>query len=317
MRNFRDFCVTIFRITLFPFFSILYIFEVPRKYWSLKGLTLFAKLSSYYLLKLRRLPNIRNPVGLNERVQWLKLFDQDKQKIELCDKVEVKKYIDRVSSTYVKVPRTIAIVKSFDEIKHLNLPERFVVKTNHDSGGVIIVHEGDKFTQQDFNALKKGLSYDYGDISGEWAYKYIERRIFIEEFIDSPGNRVPDDYKFYCINGEVKFCHYITGRGTGSVSETLIGRNFSDLGVALHPKFKYQNLKQEKNADWDSLITAAEEIAKSFKFVRVDLYFIDGLIYFGELTFWPQSGTYRGLGQVEVEKYLGFDYHAKRPTFYD
>ncbi len=269
--------------------------------------------------KLFKFPELVNCKDFNDKIQWLKLFDQDEKKIQCSDKLGVREYASEIVGDKYLVP-LYQIVEEFDDIDFNSLPESFVLKTNHDSGTVVLVRDKKKLDKKTAKAkLESSLARKYGWEVGEWAYSFIKPKILIEYFIEPGADSAPPDYKFYCVNGKVKFCHYIYDRGV-NVKEQLLNSAGQDLKVPLHPKFPLGNDFVLPN-NWNEMISLAEKLSKGFKCVRVDLFTTSkGEMFIGEMTFWPMAGTYRGKGQKYHGKALDFDrktysdpiYHLKK-----
>lgn len=194
----------------------------------------------------------------------------------------------------------------FSEIRFEHLPSQFVIKTNHDSGSVLVVRDKSKL---DYEATKnrfdQALRRAYGWANGEWSYAYIRPKIFIEEFLWNESGS-PPDYKFYVVNGVVKFCRYIYDRHEGGKEQT-IDLNGNDLRLDFNQSFQYGNSFNKPDC-WEDMISGAEDLAYGFKFVRVDMYLLpQGRIVIGEMTFWPMAGYYKGSGQKALGHLLDFD----------
>jgi hypothetical protein len=272
---------------------------------------LYLEIHTYYFMKLYSFPNLIEPKGINEKVQWLKLFDQSKSYVEVCDKLKVKHIIaEKIGAGYV--PKTLNIIENEQDFvnafKANNLP--MVLKTNHDSGGVILIKDNDLGSGLlSYRKLLKRKDFAYANNNGEWAYRYIEPQIFIEEYVDfSLGKGTPDDFKFYCVNGEVKFCHYLSDRDRVP-KEQVVDVYGDDIGVPIYPSFKYRKTFCKPN-NWDQMLDIAKKLSEGFQFVRIDLYTNGQELYVGELTLWPQGGTYRGHGQLYYDKFLNLELSA-------
>jgi hypothetical protein len=270
---------------------------------------LYKKIHIYYYIKLFTFPNLLKPRSFNEKMQWLKLFDQSKDIISCSDKLAVKEYVNsKVGRRYY--PETI---KLFDKVIYpKDIDDELIYKCNHDSGSVFFGVENKTTLCKNLN---KAVNLTFSDNSGEWAYKYIEPMIFSEQVIPGfSGAKRPPDYKFFCTNGCVNFCHLIYDRETGFPKEVLLDIQQNDIKVPLYPSFSYGKYKKI-GKNWNEMIELAEALSESFKFVRVDLYFNDDQIYVGEMTFWPQSGTYRGAGQKYYGDLINFDMTPKRVKY--
>jgi len=255
--------------------------------------------------KLFKFPDLVNCKDFNDKIQWLKLFDQDKLQIDCSDKLKVRDYVEDKAGAKYLVPMYQA-VKSFDDINFEKLPHSFVMKTNHDSGTVVLVkdkNELDKLKSK--KGLEASLQRKFGWSVGEWAYSFVPPRIIIEHYIEPDSLTPPADYKFYCVNGVVKFCHYIYDRGNNS-KEQLLTPEGIDIKIPLHEKFEL-GTGFIKPSNWDEMLEVARKVSADFKCVRVDLFSSQEKIYVGEMTFWPMAGTYRGQGQKFFGKFLDFD----------
>ena len=259
--------------------------------------------------KLLKFPDLVNCKDFNDKIQWLKLFDQDVVQIQCSDKLKVRDYIEEKVGAKYLVPMYQA-VESFDQIDFEKLPHSFVMKTNHDSGTVVLVKDKNKFDKlKSEKGLEASLKRKFGWSVGEWAYSFVPPRIIVEHYIEPESNTPPADYKFYCINGEVKFCHYIYDRGNNS-KEQLLTPDGIDLKTPLHEKFEL-GTGFIKPSNWSEMLEVAKKLSTEFKCVRVDLFSSQNNIYVGEMTFWPMAGTYRGNGQKFFGKFLDFE----RSTF--
>jgi hypothetical protein len=253
-------------------------------------------------------PNLLDCRDFNDRMQWLKLFDQRAEIVHCSDKIAVREHVkERVGERHLV--RLYEVRERFSDIDLDRLPGSFVVKPNHDSGSTIIVRDKSNFDKSAAEAqIDAALERIYGWESGEWSYRFVPRRVLVEELLDPFANAVPPDYKFHCVNGRVKFAHYIDERDI-DVTEQLVGRD----GVAVDGNIAgYRpGTSFRKPELWDEMISVAQRVAEGFKFVRVDLYCVASQIYVGEMTFWPMSGLYIGPDQRAFGQLIDFD----RTTF--
>lgn len=245
---------------------------------------------NYRLLMGKKL-DLNNPKTFNEKMQWLKLNDRNPLYTNLVDKYEVKKYISNVIGEEYIIP-TLGVWNSFDEIDFNSLPSKFVLKVTHDSGGVFIVK--DKMNI-DKNKMEKKISEllkrNYYYLGREWPYKNIKPRIIIEKYMEDKTGEELKDYKFMVFNGKVKCILVCTDRN----SDNGLHINFYDSEWKLMPLERKTHPKSSKKIDkpinLDLMIKLAELLAKDIPFIRVDFYEINKKVYFGELTFYPASGT--------------------------
>lgn len=236
---------------------------------------LFNKANGYRL-------NLNKPQSLNEKIQWLKIWQRNDLIVKCVDKVTVRSFIaDAIGEEYL-VP-IYAVYESVDNINIDSLPNSFVLKTNHSSGQVIICK--DKATvdwRKTKRTLKRWLSENFFYISGEWIYKDIKPKIICEKLLD--GDIV--DYKFMCFHGEPEILFTCSERDKG-LKVTFFDMNFNKLPFIR----KYQSADNVKKPEkFQEMIRIAQTLSKDFIFVRVDFYEENERVYVGELTFHPGNG---------------------------
>lgn len=271
----------------------------------------------YYIIhrlcwrELHDFPNLVDCRDFNDRIQWLKLFDQDREIIRCSDKILVRDYVrERVGEAYLV--ELYQVHNHFDEIDFDTLPNSFVIKTNHDSGTVILVRDKSQFNRSAAKEkIEQSLKSFYGWQNGEWAYSYIKPKVFVEQYIDPLSTSPPPDYKFHCVNGQVKWLQYIFDRGQNT-KECIVDIN----GNATKDHFD-QNMqhseKFSKTVNWDNLLFCASKLSIGFKYVRVDLFENNGHIFVGELTFYPLMGCYKTEGQKKLGQLLDFNRKTFKP----
>lgn len=241
-----------------------------------------------YFYRFHKFPNLKNPKTYNEKLQWMKLNDHNELYHTLADKYEVKKYVENlIGSEYVI--KTLGVYDSFDEIDFNSLPDRFVLKCTHDSGGLVICKDKSKLDKENARKIiESSLKTNYFYHSREWAYKDLKPRIIAEEYIETRNGDLPD-YKFFCFDGKARALYVATGRHTESgVCFDFFDENFNHLPFYnSHPNSKN---KIDKPTGFDKMKELAEKLSVGMPHVRVDLYDIDGKVYFGEYTFYHMSG---------------------------
>ena len=245
----------------------------------------------YFIVFGKRL-RLKNPQTYSEKLQWLKLHEGDPIYTRMVDKAEAKKYVTEIIGEEYIIP-TYGVWNHFDEIDFDKLPDQFVLKTTHDSGGVIICK--DKKTL-DKNAakvkLEKSLKNDYYYTSKEWPYKNVVPRIIAEKYMEDESGELCD-YKLFCFDGKMKALFIATDRFT-SGEETkfdFFDENFNHLPFTNgHPNATKPIKKPESFQQMKDL---AENLSQKIPHVRVDFYCTNGKIYFGELTFFHWGGFKR------------------------
>lgn len=265
------------------------------------------RLSIRYIFK-KRLGykcDLEHPKSFNEKIQWLKFHDRKEIYHDLVDKDKVKHIVgDLIGNEYI-VP-TLGVWKKFDEIDFARLPNRFVLKCTHDSASVVLCK--DKTSFDCFSArerLTEALRTDYYHYEGkQWAYKGVERRIIAEEYLDEGSNVGLTDYKFMVFGGKCRCVFVCSGRQSG----LRLDAYDTDWQLMPFTRNNHPNMKERvpRPQCYDTMLMLAENIAKFVNnpFVRVDFYQVDGKVYFGEVTFYPEGGLGR-FSPIEWDYVMG------------
>lgn len=242
-----------------------------------------------YWIRMKQRLNLKNPQTFNEKLQWLKIHDPNRMKyVVMVDKVKARNYIaDKIGAEYL-IP-LLGVYQKVDEINTDDLPDKFVVKCTHDSGSVIICQDRKEFDESKKKKLQKALKRKYYYANREYALKYAEPKIVIEQYM-SNGNEGLYDYKFYCFNGKPKYL-YVSG-GLSDHTTAKISFYNIDLSDAPFQRSDYAHFDKipyvpEK---YNEMLDIARKLSENIPFVRVDLYEVNGSIYFSELTFYPCNG---------------------------
>lgn len=265
------------------------------KFRLLRRLGIYNKLSDEkFLKKLYKLKSgqnldLENPKTFNEKLQWLKIHDRKPIYTNYVDKYEVKKIISKAIGEEYVIP-TIEVYEKFEDIDFEKLPNQFVIKCTHDSGGLVIVKDK---TKLNYKKARKKINHclrrNYYWSSREWPYKDIHPRIIIEPYMEDLKNHELIDYKIMCFDGKAKMLFTCTER----FSEDGLKVTFFDLEwnkLPFERKYKSSSKKIEKPVNFQKMIEFSEKLSQEITFVRVDWYEINGKLYFGELTFYPGSG---------------------------
>lgn len=245
----------------------------------------------YYRLRVGRPLNTENPTTLNEKLQWLKFNYRFPLQSIVSDKLLVRDYVaEKIGAEYL-IP-LLGSWENYDDVDFDKLPEQFVLKCNHDSGGLVVCTDKSKLNHKEAKRkLEKSLKSNFFYIGREYQYRNIKPRIICEQFISDNG-KVPMDYKIYCFNGKpdvILVCRDRFSNNSHRASYLYFDQDW---------KFQPLNKGDENLVDvdilkpknLDKMIEIARELSKDFFFARIDLYNIDGQIYFGEITLSPNSG---------------------------
>lgn len=256
-----------------------------------------------YRFKMSHKLDLNHPKTFAEKIQWLKLYNRKPEYTLMVDKYAVKKYVaDIIGEKYI-IP-TLGVWDKPEDIDWDALPNEFVLKTTHGggSGGVVICKDKKTFDRNKaILTLRDSMNSDIYRSLREWPYKDVKKRVLAEKYMapkDMVNNPIYDlsDYKFFCFNGEPKYCQVIRDRHS---KESI---DFYDMNwrhqefVGLNPVTSSgKNLVNGVNPVprpllLDDMICVCHKLSKNMKFVRIDMYLIDNRIYFGEITFYPASG---------------------------
>lgn len=242
-----------------------------------------------------------NPQTFNEKLQWLKLNDRKPLYVSMVDKIDAKKYVASIIGEEHIIP-TLGVYDSFDEIDFDKLPNQFVLKCSHDSGGVIICKDKSQLdADKARKVLSKGLKRNYYYQTREWPYKNVKPRIIAEQFMVDESGIELKDYKYYCFDGKVKMMFVATGRPHDTRFD-FFDTDFNHLPVK--QGYDWADKPIAKPLGFDEMIALAEKLSQNIPHVRVDFYDINGQIYFGEMTFFDSSG-WTPLEPVEWDYKMG------------
>ena len=232
----------------------------------------------------------KNPQTFNEKLQWLKVYDRHPEYTKMVDKVAAKDYVAGIIGKEYIIP-TLAVYNSADEIDFDALPNQFVLKCTHDSGGIVVCKDKSKLDLNEAREkLRKGLKRTYIVQNREYPYKNVPRRIIAELYMEDESGELKD-YKFFCFAGVPKYLFVATDRGKEG-TETKF--DFFDMDwnhlpfTNGHPN---NPVTPEKPENFELMKELASKLSKGIPHVRVDLYNIQGKVYFGELTFFHWGGT--------------------------
>jgi len=243
-----------------------------------------------YRVRMGKKLNLKNPTCFNEKLQWLKLYDRKPLYTTLVDKYAVRQYIkDKIGEEYL-IPLVGGPWKSFDEIDFDALPNQFVLKCTHDSGGLVICRDKSKL---DRDAARKKISgclklnYYFG--GREWPYKNVPPRIIAEQYMTDEENDNLPVYKIFCFHGEPRIIQSIQNDKQPNESIDYFDTDWNLL--ELRQNFPNSANPFARPDQLPAMLEVAKKLAKGMSFIRVDLYTINGKVKFSEYTFYSDSGT--------------------------
>lgn len=236
---------------------------------------------------------LSNPRTFNEKLQWIKLNIRDDRYSMLVDKCLVKDYISKLIGSEYVIP-TIQVWDSVKEFDLDALPNQFVVKCTHNSGkGMSICKDKSSVNKKKLiTKLEHGLKEDYYKLHREWPYKNVQHRILVEQYMEDEETKELRDYKFLTFNGVPRIMFIATDRQ----SKTSTKFDYYDMrGNHLDLKWVYPNADETPKIPvrFNEMIELAQIISKGTIHSRIDFYEINRKVYFGEITFFHQSGLAR------------------------
>lgn len=243
--------------------------------------------------------NLDAPVTFNEKVQWVKIYDRNPLKTKLADKYLAKEWVaEKIGEEYV-VP-LLGVWDQFDDIDFSKLPDQFVLKLNNASGSNIIVTDK---SQLDIKAARakfdEWIQINFAYYCLDIHYRDIPPKIIAEKYI-CQRNKDLYDYKFMCFDGEVKYFWVDTGRFTNHRRYI-----FDVKGKLTNYRWGYSNDGDVPRlpSNLEDMVKIAARLSEGFCHVRVDLFNVEGKIYFSEMTFTTEGGY--GHVQEELNRELG------------
>src|SRR5574344_263989 len=270
-------------------------------------------LKTKFYLKMGYRLNLNDPKTYNEKLNWLKMYDRRPIYTYMADESKAKEYVRGIIGDEYIIP-TLQVWNTPDEINLDSLPEKYVIKCNHDSGSVFLCTDKKKFNLDNVKKkLRRILKTNYFWFGREWPYKNIERKIFAEKFMVDESCYELKDFKFFCFDGEPKFMFVAKDRHKEG-EETkfdFFDMDFNHLPVKNgHPN---SNPPYNKPDAFEKMKEIASKLSQGIPQVRVDLYDINGKIYFGEMTFFHWSGLVP-FEPAEWDKKFGDYIKLPKPT---
>lgn len=244
-----------------------------------------------YRIEFGKPLDLKHPRLFSEKLQWLKLHDRKPLYTQLADKYEVRFWVaERIGED--KLIPLLGVWDKFDDVDFSQLPEAFVLKCTHDSGGVEVCHNKASWNIEEVRLrVEKHFKRNFYYMLREWPYKNIKPRIIAEKYLSENEHSGLRDYKFYCFSGVPTLCQVIGNR------ETVETIDFFDMNWE-HQPFSGMRMpacpndvnRPERPENFAEMREIAKTLSQGLPFIRVDLYSVNGRIYFGEMTFYPYSG---------------------------
>lgn len=242
-------------------------------------------LSVMYFLAHGEKMNWENPTKFNEKLNWLKLWSKDKDFDKYVDKYAVREYVKQKIGEEYLIP-CLGVWEKIEDIDYKSLPEKYVLKTTHDSGGIAIVNGVP--TSEQLQKLKKHLTKNYFWGGREYPYLNVHPRIIAEKFMVDESGCDLKDYKFFCFNGEPQIMYLASERFKSKGQKAKY--DFFDMDLK-HLPVRSKGHKQNPSCaypvihNFHKMVELAKILSEGFPFIRIDFYNINGKVYFGEMTF--------------------------------
>jgi|688.fasta_scaffold167028_2 hypothetical protein len=300
------------------FFSNQLLFFVYRKFYNLYFFLKFKKSNDIDFITNRFYKahdyglNLINPQTLNEKLQWLKIFNRQPLDLILADKIEVKRFIsNQIGEEYV-----IPTLSEFSDSKQIYFDafpnEPFIIKANHDSGSYMVVRNNKDLKLTSVrNYCKFWLNKNYYYACREYQYFPLKPKIIIEKLLLTENGKIPDDYKFNVINGSVEFI-YIAHDREGINSRLIYSKDWVKLDFTWSKKNKTNNFSHNIDlsppAQLNQMIEISENLGKFYPYLRVDMYLVGNKIYIGELT-QCHGGGFDKILPFHFDEYYGSKLH--------
>lgn len=246
--------------------------------------------------------DLNNPKTFNEKLNWLKLNNRKPEYTMMVDKCAVKEYVkERIGEEYV-VP-CLGVWDKAEDIDLDKLPNQFVLKTNHNSCSTFVIK--DKSRMGNVTSIRKELNHSLGKnlfySTGEWPYKNVPPKILAEKYLDDKKDNELQDYKWWCFDGVPTFMYF-------SIKRKEVYENFYDMDFNpvtwINHSWPRRTPEFEKPEAFEEMKQLAAKLSEGIPFVRVDFYYVDGKVYFGELTFFDYAGL-RPFDKYETDLRLG------------
>ena len=246
--------------------------------------------------------HLEDPRTFNEKLQWLKLYNRKPEYTMMVDKYKVREYIKQKIGEEYLIP-LLGVWDDPDEIDFDALPNQFVLKCNHNSGlGMCICKDKSSLDIPKVKAgLRKGLKQDYYLTGREWPYKDVPRKIICEQYMqDDSGTGELADYKVLCFNGEPRLVEIHHGRFEGGHTQDFYDLEWNKTDIE-QPGYPLSDKVMDKPVFGDEMYGLTKILAKDIPHVRIDWYYSEGHLYFGEMTFFDGSGFSPFYGDADMK----------------
>lgn len=249
-------------------------------------------------------PDLTNPKTYSEKLIWLMLNHRDERYVQYANKYDVREFVkNSIGEKYLI--KCYDIYSNIEDINFDDLPNSFVMKATHASGWNLICQNKNEINKRKtFRVLNYWLKHNYYNFNREWPYKFMNQQIICEEYIGSENGTPPMDYKIFCFDGVPKLIQLDIARFKYHQRNVydIEWNQIKDVEIAHEQDY---TIKYEKPKNLEVMLNVASKLSKGFEHVRIDLYNVDGRIYFGEMTFFHGAGVYEYFRPKEFHQLLG------------
>lgn len=249
----------------------------------------------YLRIKFRmnfgRWPNFNDPQTFNEKLNWLMLYDRNPIYTRMVDKVAAKQHVAAIIGEEYIIP-TLGVWDRAEDIDFDSLPDKFVLKANHDSGRVILCHDKSKLDREwAIKEMRESLRRDFYSLTREWPYKNVKPRIIAEAMLENPREESIADFKVHNFNGVPRFILVCRDRFKESgLTEDFFDTDWNHLDVK-RPGHPNAPVLEPRPKVLQKMLELSQQLSKGFPFMRTDFYTIGDKVYFGEITLYPASAS--------------------------
>lgn len=242
-----------------------------------------------YLFYFGKLPNLRNPQNFSEKIQWLKIYGGLEKYSQYVDKYKVRNFVSQKAGKKYLVP-LLGVWEKFEEIDFGQLPKQFVLKATHGSSYNFICKDKSSLNLKKLQEItRRWLRENFYQKTREVQYRDCQPRLIAEPYLEDASGGLTD-YKIHCFNGQPYFIEVIWDRFTKpKLSYVDVDLSWRKLPIS-YRRNPYPAKTPPKPRQLEEMILLAKKLSKPFTYVRVDLYLVRGVVYFGELTFTPGNG---------------------------
>lgn len=242
-----------------------------------------------YFENTGKILNLQSPTTYNEKLQWQKLYDHNPLYTMLVDKYAVREFVEKKIGTEYLV-NLYGVYNHFNEIDFKSLPERFVLKCTHDCGSIIVCTDKSKLNvKRARKRLKTAMERNYFYYSREWPYKNVSPKIVCEEYLIDNDSDELRDYKIFCFNGRPKLIQVHFDRFSSHKTNTYSTEwKLLDVSFSNYPSDPEANIPRPEKLNL--MLQLASRLSEGLPQARVDFYYVNNQIYFGEITFFHAGG---------------------------